>query len=89
MNNSPPYGIPIPHEIHEQYSDELKAAWETFNTWWQEALADSDGTVSRGSMPEDVTLAMKLILTTPIPTYDNATGADSCYMVGVQGLLTD
>lgn len=80
----PPYGIPISPEIHEQYSDQLKAAWETFHSWWKV----QDGTPRRSNMPEDVSEAMKLICESPIPGMDE-TGEMSCYMVGVDATLID
>lgn len=86
----PPWGIPIPPEIHEQYSPELKAAWVTFDTWWKKAQEDANGEpVKKSDMPEDVSQAHKLICETLIPTYDDATGAESCYMVGVAAQMTD
>lgn len=83
-----PEGIPIPQEIHDLFSAEVKQAWETFNGWWQEA--DRSGS-SRSSMPLEVREAFDLILRTPIPTYEEKgkTGKDSCYMVYVQSLLVD
>jgi hypothetical protein len=88
----PPYGIPILGEIQEQYTDEVKAAWEKFDAWWktaQDEAIEAGVQVSRASMPEDVREAMDLILETPIPTYADATGRDSCYMVGVQAAMVD
>lgn len=91
MYSSPPWGIPIPEEVHEQYSSDLKAAWITFDAWWKEAQENSDGDpVPRSSMPDNVRQAMDLILATPIPGYEGeATGADSCYMIGVTSMMTD
>ena len=86
----PPHGIPIPDEIHEQYSQELKKAWETFDKWWKKAQRKAKGSkVSRSGMTEKVKAAEKLILETPIPTMDGFTGKDSCYMVYVQSQLVD
>jgi len=28
-----PQGVPIPDEIHEMYSENLKNAWAIFDTW--------------------------------------------------------
>ena len=79
----PPHGVPIPVELHEQYSDVLKAAWDTFDAWLKtEAEADEiDGLIPSSSMSEDVKKAMDLICKTPIPGHEEATGVDSCYMV--------
>lgn len=88
----PPYGIPIPAEIHEQYSPELKTAWETFDSWFKKAREESaTGFVSKASMPADVKAAMELILSTPIPSYEdqNICGNQSCYMQGVSQFLID
>lgn len=87
----PPFGIPIEQDTFDQYSPELKVAWETFDAWWTEAHQKADGdSVSRSSMPQGVRQAMELILTTPIPGYEGEfTGADSCYMVGVNSMMTD
>ncbi|KKS31290.1 MAG: hypothetical protein UU94_C0015G0013 [Candidatus Collierbacteria bacterium GW2011_GWB2_42_12] len=87
----PPYGIPIPVEVHERYSEEVKLAWLTFHSWWQEVMADNDGElIDRTKMPEKVKAAMQLILETPIPGYEEEgyTGKDSCYMIGVGSLMT-
>ena len=91
MFGGPPYGVPIPEELHEQYAPEVKTAWETFDAWYKEACADSNGDlIDRSTMPIDVKEAMDLILETPIPGYDESvTGADSCYMQGVFGRLKD
>ncbi|RJR29471.1 hypothetical protein C4564_02425 [Candidatus Microgenomates bacterium] len=83
--SGPPYGIPIPREIHEQYSVELKAAWKTFDAWWKK---DREGLPSRSQMPQDVADAMTLICETEIPT-TGYTGDKSCYMVSVIAALTD
>jgi len=89
----PPYGIPIPEEIHERYSDELKAAWTKFDSWFQNARdeSDFDEPIDRSTMPDDVKAAMDLIKKTPIPGFESEgyTGADSCYMIGVEMFLTD
>lgn len=87
----PPYGIPIPPEIHDQYSPELKQAWAVFDAWWKEFLEKTDGeTVSRSMMPDKVREAKNLICETAIPGYDGAyTGRDSCYMIGVDSMMTD
>lgn len=92
MGGPPPYGIPIPDEIHDQYPDEVKGAWREFDAWWQAAqdeAIEAGVQVSRASMPEDVREAMDLILETPIPTYEGATGKDSCYMVRALALMVD
>lgn len=89
MRSGPPYGIPIPREIHELYSDELKQAWVTFDAWWKEASSETEGPISRSSMPEEVKQAMHLILDTAIPEHEGATGRDSCYMTGVQSRMID
>lgn len=84
-------GIPIPDEVHEQYSDDLKSVWIKFDTWWKKAQESTlEGElVDRKTMPNDVKGAMNLILETPIPGFEGATGADSCYMIGVQNQMTD
>ena len=90
--SSPSWGIPIPEEVHELYSPELKNAWIVFDAWWKEAQEKADGDlVSRSSMPQVVQRAMELILQTPIPGYEEVgvTGEDSCYMIGVTSQMTD
>ena len=92
MASSPPHGIPIPEEVHQLYSDELKKAWHTFHEWWEQAYLCSDSkVVSRSNMPEEVRQAMDLILETPIPGYEEEgiTGKDSCYMIGVNSIMFD
>jgi len=89
----PPFGIPIPPEVHEQYSDELKDAWVKFDDWWK-SVSDTlseNGSIDRNSMPDDVKAAYELILETPIPGYEEEgyTGKDSCYMIGILFYLTD
>lgn len=83
-----PVGIPIPEEIHEQFPDEVKQAWETFNNWWQEQTTQTDSP-KRSDMPAEVREAEEIILNAPIPTMDGPTGRDSCYMVFVQSALQD
>lgn len=83
-----PNGIPIPSEVHEQYPENVKTAWETFHQWWTQ-VNSGDKQPSRGNMPKDVAQAMNTILEAPIPGYDGATGADSCYMVNVLARLGD
>lgn len=87
----PLFGIPIEKETHDLYSDDLKAAWIKFDAWWKNAQESTpDGElVVRESMPADVEDAMNLILETPIPGIEGATGADSCYMIGVMSQMTD
>lgn len=85
-----PAGIPIPSDIHEQYAPNVKAAWETFHGWWKDACEKTDGElVDPKTMPTDVRKAFDLINETPIPTYEDATGADSCYMIGVKSQMLD
>lgn len=86
-HQSPPYGIPIPAEIHDEFPEEVKKAWETFHQWWVENF---DGcSVRRSSMPEDVKNAFQIMQNAKIPRYDGATGADSCYVMGVNRYLID
>ena len=82
---SPPHGIPIPESIHEQYPDEVKEAWATFDAWWKQL----QGPAHRSDMPAEVVVAMETILAAPIPVYEGVTGADSCYMIAVQAQLLD
>ena len=90
MSQNFPRGIPIETHVHSQYSDELKEAWETFHAWWQQVDMESEGgPVSHANMTEEVRQAYELILETPIPGFDDVTGADSCYMIGVAQRLTD
>jgi hypothetical protein len=81
-------GIPIPDEIHLQYSAELQEAWATFDRWWHE---QKEKPIKKSSIPENVKKAMDLILATPIPTYekDGFTGKDTCYMKYVLGEIVD
>lgn len=87
----PPYGIPIPPEVQAQYPDDVQKAFEIFDDWLREATEKSgEELIERSSIPEPVREAMDLILATPIPGYEGeATGADSCYMVVAQSMLTD
>jgi hypothetical protein len=89
----PPYGVPITSDVHEQYTDELKNAWEKFDAWWKSVSAEAldAGLIDRKSMPDDVRDAWKLILETPIPGYEEQgfAGKDSCYMITVLFYLTD
>ena len=87
----PPYGIPIEDETHEQYSPELKAAWAKFDEWFKKAqeFTPCDEPIIRETMPKDIKMAMDLILKTPIPGYPGYTGADSCYMSGVEMQISE
>lgn len=83
-------GIPIERETHKKYSHKLKFAWWLFNSWWKRAWKLADwGSVDPKSMPKMIKWAFDLINKTPIPGYENATGTDSCYMVGVKMRLVD
>ncbi len=84
----PPYGIPIPHEVHEQFPEEIKSAWETFNDWWQNVLA-AGNLISRKNMPKNIARAYEIMKAAPIPGYDGATGEDSCYIQGVEMRFVD
>lgn len=86
----PPYGIPIEEETHNRYSPQLKSAWRVFDKWWQKVRQESSGDlIDRNSMPPDVKSAYDLIKSTPIPGIEDSTGADSCYMIGVDSMMTD
>lgn len=85
---SPPFGIPIPEKVHDQYSPELKAAWVKFHDWWKKVNQDEKESIEKASMPEDVRKAYDLINKTPIPGYEQ-TGSESCYMIAVNTQLTD
>lgn len=82
----PPYGIPIPPEVHDQYAQGVKDAWETFDRWWK-SFKDAEDLPTRKNMPQDVAHAMTTILEAPIPGEDGATGKDSCYMISVLAQL--
>jgi len=81
----PPHGIPIPSEIHEQFPKRVKEAWNTFDEWWKSV----EKPASKATMPKKVGNAMQIILNAPIPGHEGATGADSCYIAGVQMQMTD
>jgi hypothetical protein len=86
----PPYGIPIERETHRKYSLKLKFAWWYFNSWWKMAKRKAGhNLVDRKSMPKLARWALELIKKTPIPGFKNATGADSCYIIGIESLMTD
>ena len=87
----PPYGIPIEADTQALYSDELNAAWNKFDAWWQKALQENSDfePIDRKLMPEDVKAAMELIKETPIPGFEGFTGADSCYIIGVEMQMTE
>lgn len=85
-HGGPPYGFPIPLEIHEQYPKEVQMAWKTFDDWWKQESGKGEP-VKRSAMTEDVWEALQLILKTPIPTYEGPTGADSCYMRAVLPMI--
>lgn len=89
--DGPPFGIPIPDEVQELYSDDLKKSWLTFDNWFSKAQEEADGNlIVRGLMPEDVMTAMQIILETPIPGFEGEfTGKDSCYMIGAMSQMTD
>jgi hypothetical protein len=82
-----PNGIPIEADIHEQYPDELKVAWKTFHNWWKKHFKGEP--VYRAKMPPKVAEALEKITNAPIPTLEGYTGADSCYVIGVNMFLTD
>lgn len=77
-----PRGIPIPDEVHQQYSEELKACWRTFDDWWHSV----EGEVSKDDMPEEVLQAYNKINETEIPGTGQP-GSASCYMIGVKSFL--
>lgn len=83
-----PQGIPIPPEIHDQYSLELKAAWNIVDEWVQ---AQPDWHIDQQTMPPLVQVAHQLILKALIPTYEQEglTGADSCYMIGLESRFAE
>jgi len=87
--SGPPFGIPISEENHQQYSKDLKKAWETFDGWWKTVHRDERGFVKESDMPDKVKSAMTKICNAPIPGYEDmeATGKDSCYMKGVLSSL--
>ncbi|OGC38959.1 hypothetical protein A3K42_00350 [candidate division WWE3 bacterium RBG_13_37_7] len=85
--SGPPHGIPITDDIHEQYSLEMKAAWDTFHDWWKNHFEGKP--IKRSDMPPEVSEALRQITEAPIPGYDGTTGADSCYVRGVNMNLID
>ncbi|KKU11037.1 MAG: hypothetical protein UX65_C0002G0029 [Parcubacteria group bacterium GW2011_GWB1_46_8] len=84
----PPYGIPIPAEVYEQFPQNVKDAYKTFDDWWQNVLA-LDNPVSRKDMPANIAEALETIKAAPIPGHEGATGADSCYINGVEMQFAD
>ena len=80
--SGPPYGVPIPPEVYDQYSPELKAAWESFDGWWKR-VGSGGKAVSKADMPADVKKAFDLICETEIPGHEGVKGSASCYMVVV------
>jgi len=82
----PRLGVAIPPEVHEMYPEEVKKAWEDFDAWLADATdTSSDGRASKSTMPENIRVAMELILSTQIPGQpEGVTGEQSCYMIGVQ-----
>jgi hypothetical protein len=83
---SMPCGIPIPDQVHNQYPKNVRDAWEKFDTWWHQHYT-GDGPVYRSTIPADILEALRIITEAPIPGYNGATGADSCYVIGVTGLI--
>lgn len=81
-----PHGIPIPEEVHQEYSDELKGYWEIFDNWWHSVR--EMGNVSKKDMPEEVLVAYNKIMETEIPGTGHP-GSESCYMNGVNMMLLD
>jgi hypothetical protein len=79
-------GIPIPKEIYDKYPEEVKKAWEIFDSWWQPMYLNK-APIRRSDMPAEVSAAMEVILKAPIPESCGATGAHSIYMIHVQVLL--
>lgn len=86
-----PIGIPITHDIQEQYAQEVQQAWDLFDKWWkaeeQQAILEQGKQISYSQMPEDIKAAFELIMNTPIPGHPGHTGKESCYLTGVQSMM--
>jgi hypothetical protein len=67
----------------------VKKAWKTFHSWWKKTYKGHGKPVSRSAMPANVAEALKIITEAPIPDHPDKTGADSCYVNGVNSLLID
>lgn len=83
-----PLGIRILPETHDLFPQHVKDAWETFHNWWENNF-DGENPVSKSSMPEEVSAAFQIMKDAPIPGFSFATGADSCYVIGVSNNLID
>jgi len=81
-------GICITQSIFEKYSPELRQAWCVFAYWWVEALEKTNGEpINPLDVPENVISAMGLIEATPIPTYGDVKGDQSCLVKNVRRYL--
>jgi hypothetical protein len=79
--------IRIPGYIHEQFPDEVKAAWETFHEWWE---AQEEEHPKRSDMPQEVAQAYEIIKKAQIPGQPEGTTCEqSCYVIGVEKMLID
>jgi len=87
LRGGPPYGVPIEDDTFEQYPDEVKQAWVTFDGWWHTVNAAFQ--VRKSDMPDDASQAMATILEAPIPGFEGKTGRDSCYMVNVLSMMEE
>jgi hypothetical protein len=79
-----PLGIPIPPEVHQKFPEHVKQAWDTFHSWYSK---QETTLIKRASMPRGVREAFETIKATPIPSSPGKTGADSCYVIGVENRL--
>lgn len=76
---NPSRGIRIVAEIHDQFPQEVKDAWQVFYDW----LIEQDDAI-RKNMPENVAAAYKIMCEAPIPGYEGLTGKDSCFVIEVE-----
>jgi len=81
-----PRGIPIPGHIHDQFPDNVKEAFETFDAWWKQ---QTNRPVKRDTMPSEIAAAFQTIKQAEIPEHEDTTCEESCYVIGVEDNLID
>jgi hypothetical protein len=80
--NTPTGGIPLGPEISEQFSKEVKVAFEVFGNWWEKQKRPR-----RSEMPPEVKKALETIKNAEIPGYNGITCKSSCSMMSVEKIF--
>ena len=81
-----PRGIPIPGYIHDQFPDNVKDAFSTFDAGWKQ---QTNRPVKRDTMPPEVATTFQTIKQAEIPEHGTTTCEESCYVLGVEDNLID